>query len=589
ADVRGVSQPSPRSPARRWGPRGRRPEVPTRSRSMRGQRVGASRRSAHAGAHRDRATPGRPVAAMGALRVAAVASLAALGSLVAARGAAAQSSNVPFVNFESGHVRPLALSPDGARLFAVNTPDARLAVFDVTDAGLTLIADVPVGLEPVAVAARSADEAWVVNHLSDSISIVRVDAADPSLSRVVRTLHTCDEPRDILFAGPSSARAFVTTARRGQNCPVPASLTAPGTGRAVVQVFDANALGAALGGTPIANVVLFGDSPRALARSQDGSTVYAAVFKSGNQSTTINQLAVQPNGGAPPPPPGALGNAPSTGLIVKYNAATDHFEDEIGRDWTAQVPFDLPDRDVFRIDANASTPVETGSFSGVGTVLFDMVVNPATGKLYVANTDARNHVRFEGIDPTPLYGVKGHIAESRITLVTTGGAVIPEHLNPHIDYFAVPGPASEVEQSLAFPVAIALTPDGGTLFVAGFGSEKVAAYSTALLEAGQVAPDLVEVNGGPSGLALDAARDRLYVMSRFTNRVAIVSNASVASARQQTDSAGLRFEPEPLDVVRGRRVLYDARRTSAHGDSACASCHIFGDMDDLAWDLGDAS
>src|SRR5439155_1094523 len=31
---------------------------------------------------------------------------------------------------------------------------------------------------------------------------------------------------------------------------------------------------------------------------------------------------------------------------------------------------------------------------------------------------------------------------------------------------------------------------------------------------------------------------------------------------------------------------YDARR-SAHGDSACASCHIFGDFDGLAWDLGD--
>src|SRR5262249_23616736 len=26
--------------------------------------------------------------------------------------------------------------------------------------------------------------------------------------------------------------------------------------------------------------------------------------------------------------------------------------------------------------------------------------------------------------------------------------------------------------------------------------------------------------------------------------------------------------------------------TSGHGDQACASCHIFGDMDALAWDLG---
>ena len=33
-----------------------------------------------------------------------------------------------FLNFESGHVRPLALSPAGDRLFAVNTPDNRLEI-----------------------------------------------------------------------------------------------------------------------------------------------------------------------------------------------------------------------------------------------------------------------------------------------------------------------------------------------------------------------------------------------------------------------------------------------------------------------------
>src|SRR6185369_11905652 len=141
-----------------------------------------------------------------------------------------------FVNFESGHVRPLALSPDGSRLFAVNTPDDRLAIYQVGIGSLSLIAEVPVGLEPVAVATRTNGlgrvEAWVVNHLSDSVSIVEVDPLDASLSHVTRTLATCDEPRDILFAGAGNARAFVTTARRGQNCPVAANLTTQGLGRA---------------------------------------------------------------------------------------------------------------------------------------------------------------------------------------------------------------------------------------------------------------------------------------------------------------------------------------------------------------------
>src|SRR5262249_5396634 len=39
-------------------------------------------------------------------------------------------------------------------------------------------------------------------------------------------------------------------------------------------------------------------------------------------------------------------------------------------------------------------------------------------------------------------------------------------------------------------------------------------------------------------------------------------------------------------VVAGRRFLYDAALSSSHGDSACASCHVYGDLDSLAWDLG---
>ncbi|RKG98049.1 hypothetical protein D7X74_40490, partial [Corallococcus sp. CA047B] len=76
-----------------------------------------------------------------------------------------------FTVFESGQVRPLSLSPNGQWLFAVNTPDNRLEIFQVGTSGLTHTGSVPVGLEPVAVAARTNDEVWVVNHLSDSVSI----------------------------------------------------------------------------------------------------------------------------------------------------------------------------------------------------------------------------------------------------------------------------------------------------------------------------------------------------------------------------------------------------------------------------------
>src|SRR5438132_12741081 len=168
-----------------------------------------------------------------------------------------------FTTFESGQVRPMALSPDGTRLFAVNTPDDRLEIFSVGTGGLTHTSSVPVGLEPVAVAARSNTEVWVVNHLSDSVSIVDVGTDPP---RVTRTLLVGDEPRDIVFAGPGGNRAFITTAHRGQNSGVPLSdLTTAGIGRADVWAFDANNLGTSLGGTRLALLTLFGDTPRALA------------------------------------------------------------------------------------------------------------------------------------------------------------------------------------------------------------------------------------------------------------------------------------------------------------------------------------
>src|SRR5213594_237938 len=509
--------------------------------------------------------------------------LAVLAVLVAAASARAGS----FVNFESGQVRPLARAPDGNRLFAVNTPDNRLAVFDITTGGLALVTEVVVGLEPVAVAVRTnlagRTEAWVVNHLSDSVSIVEVDPTDPTRSRVTQTLLVGDEPRDLVFAGSGHDRAFITCARRGQNRfpSDPAGgpqITTAGVGRADVWVFAANNLSAALGGTPLAIVQLFGDAPRGLAASPDGSAVYAAVLDSGNRTTAITEQVVSANGGLPPPPPGSTPGAPSTGLIVRFDPATGHWEDEIGRNWSASVAFALPDDDVFVLDADATPPASTGVVTGVGTVLFNMTVRPTNGKLYVANTDARNDVRFE-----PM--VRGHLAESRITVVS-GTLATPHHLNPHIDYATVPGPQSEIDRSLAFPMDMAFSADGQTLFVVAFGSAKVGALRAEDLEAGVITAAQLPVGAGPSGIVLDAARDRLYVMNRIDGTISIVANASNAATRAVTGTVPLRFDPSPPAARTGRIFLYDARR-SAHGDSACASCHIFGDFDGLAWDLGD--
>jgi DNA-binding beta-propeller fold protein YncE len=337
-----------------------------------------------------------------------------------------------------------------------------------------------------------------------------------------------------------------------------------------------------------------------LARSTDGNTVYAAVFHSGNRTTAVNEGVVC-DGGASAPPctvasttyPGGLPapnanipegiTGPETGLIVKFNPGTNHWEDQLGRNWSPAVRFSLPDKDVFAINAAATPPAQTSFFSGVGTIIFNMAVNPVSGKIYVSNTDAHNEVRFEG----PGGGgstVRGHLHEARVT-VLSGSTVTPRHLNKHIDYNVVPSPSGIKDNSLATPVGMAVTSDGATLYVAAFGSSEVGVFNTTQLENDTFVPNganyITVSGGGPSGLVLDEPHTRLYVLTRFDNGIAVVDTSTKTEVDHQ-----LLYNPEPPSVVNGRPFLYDANLTSSNGEASCSSCHVFGDLDSLAWDLG---
>ena len=552
---------------------------------------------------------------------------ASMVATLLAVGVASTAGAAPFVEFESGQVRPLALSPDHTRLFAVNTPDDRLEIFAVgVSGGIVHTDSVPVGLEPVAVAARTNGEVWVVNHLSDSVSVVDVSSDPP---RVIRTLLVGDEPRDIVFAGPSGNRAFITTAHRGQNSGVaPTELTTAGLGRADVWVFDATNLGTALGGTPLTVLTFFGDTPRALAASPSGNRVYAAVFHSGNRTATISELApcndaagaanntiappctvngVTVPGGTPNPDSNRQNvKGPEVGFIAKFNPVSGHFEDRLARNWDPALRFTLPDEDVFVIDAMAATPgppaTGTQFFSGVGTILFNMITNPVTGRIYVTNTEARNEIRFEGpgtvaanveaIRPGttggPPFSVRGHLHEARVTVLdATSGSVSPRHLNKHLDTaasYAQPGAGAKAA-SLATPVGMAIDSAGTTLYVAALGSSAVGMFDVAQLEADTFTPSatghIPVTGGGPSGLVLNEAQAKLYVFTRFDNSVSVIDTAT------KSELAHLPvFNPEPPSVLAGRRFLYDAVASSSNGEASCSSCHVFGDFDSLAWDLG---
>ncbi len=501
--------------------------------------------------------------------------------------ASAAPALADYANFESAHVHPITLTPSGTRLLAVNTPDALLEVFAVgADGSLTPVAAIPVGLEPVSVRALDDRFVWVVNHLSDSISIV-----DLQLRTTIGTIRTGDEPADVVFA---QGKAFVAVSQEDTV--------------EVFQLADPNA--------PPQKIDLFSSDTRALAVSPDGSKVYAIPLHSGNRTTVLNGGAMRGQEGLdetrlaelglnsivcngappnlyPPLPAGITRNPalidpppptqPNVGLIVRWDDATSRWVDDAGQNWNNCLPYRLPDHDLFII--NAITPGPPQTVRTLGTTLFEVTVNPANGKIYVPHTDARNALRFEH----PL-GVQGRMVDNRVAIVDPNAphAVTVVNLNSHINPASQP-PANltEREASISQPGMMVWSADGQTAYLTAIGSRKLFRLDGACLAGAcifgsdRMLPDAVEVGEGPTGVALLESADRAYVLNRFSNSIAVVETSTM------TMLSDVPLHDPSSDIVKdGRRFLYDGIISSQHGDAACSSCHIFGNLDQLAWDLG---
>jgi YVTN family beta-propeller protein len=92
------------------------------------------------------------------------------------------------------------------------------------------------------------------------------------------------------------------------------------------------------------------------------------------------------------------------------------------------------------------------------------------------------------------------------------------------------------------------------------------------------------VGEGPTGLALDGARNRVYVLNRFAASLSVIDTMTEAVVATVPF-----FDPTPVEIKVGRKHLYNTHLTSGLGQTSCASCHIDARMDRLAWDLGDPS
>ena len=462
-----------------------------------------------------------------------------LGVAAAPRHLVSHASAVPdFTHFESSHVHPASMTPDGTRLLVVNTPDNRLSVFDLTGPAPVRVAEIPVGMEPVSVACRSNGEAWVVNQLSDDVSIVDLTAGN-----VRATLRVGDEPTDVVFA---AGRAWVCVSQED-----------------AVKTWDPSNLAVA----PIV-VPVPGRTPRALAASADGQHVYAAVLDGGNHTTVLS--ATEAGDSLPPPNPPldpSLPAPPKVGLIVKQ-LPNGNWVDETGKLWNSKIGYHQLDIDIADIATASRTVVRT--IADVGAESFGIAVNALDGTVAATATEARNFTRFEP-------NVRGHLVDTRLALVTTAASTASiVNLNPHIDYAVTPGPQAERDSAVGLPTGVAWSGDGQRVYVTSLSSDRLAVLSGAGTLLARV-----PVVAGPTGVVVDDARGRIYVVGRFHQQVQTLSASTLASVALNP----IGFDPTPDAIVNGRRFFYGGF-TSGHGDQACASCHLFGDFDNLSWDLG---
>ncbi|NBU42405.1 MAG: hypothetical protein EBS51_16710, partial [Planctomycetia bacterium] len=308
--------------------------------------------------------------------------------------------------------------------------------------------------------------------------------------------------------------------------------------------------------------------------------MYVAIFESGNHSTMIPRTTVSaangpyagqnppPNSGSAFSPPivAGLDTPPTVSQIVKKNAL-NRWVDGNSRDWTNLVTWDVHDHDLAVI--NASTNAVT-YLNGLMTIVAGLGTAP-NGDVLAVGLDSRNELRFQ----QNIKSVFARCVGVRVTGGSTAGAAFD--LNPHLNYAQTTTSEANRRQSIGDPRGVAFNAAGTVAYVAGLGSNNVIALNPS--SGARMAT--IAIGEGPTGLAMHPGGSHLYALNRFEGSLSTIAtgtNAEIARVALH--------DPTPNAVKAGRKFLFDTHETSGLGQLSCATCHVDGRSDRIAWDLG---
>ncbi|MDY7092109.1 MAG: hypothetical protein SX243_03970 [Acidobacteriota bacterium] len=469
-----------------------------------------------------------------------------------------------YLNVESPQTHPIEVFQVAGQsyLAVVNTPASTLEIWH-TDERIPsrhrFITRVRTGLEPVSVRwLPQRKRLYTANFLGDSISVVQVlpGGRDGLRARLVKTTRVTDEPADLAFA--------------------------PGDGPSGISVF-----------VPHSMLDAYGEyDSRTLEPVAPGSEYIFATVPAGEDIDGLFGPDIF-----------ALKHPRS----VAAGCGQLFFASMMGGN------SDIYDFDIFRRPVGSDQGIR---IPGLGTSIFALGFAPG-GELLAVGTEARNaELRTEpvvaaadtGFTRSLLHVIEDPCGEAPVVHSRDLNAVPAANLTGGLYAISstgavMPDPYQPVAkaEALAQPTDVAaFEADGGItkIFVTGFGSDRIGVLEADTAAAAlswprrtiDVAPIAGNPMAGPRGLALKPASRRggphatgarLYVANRLDNSVTVIDPIT----ETVVETFPLTQDPTPEYIRHGREFLYSANLSGA-GFVSCASCHIDGRSDGLAWNLG---